>query len=487
MKYDYTFHPFLLSSFHKIFGRPGTTIDSVKYLYEYLKKLKRERKIKTITILEEKVYVEKFYLRDYSRYYAEAFIQFQRFTQRVHFFSCKLTHKKIREILNSGDRKIISELGEKTYLGYVIVKPVKDESGSHLIGRSLLIPYPKNIQSNTRHYLMSENEASLFGIDLKIKSIPFHEQDIAVGACASACLWMTQFVLKEWFDIPIRSLAEITELSRIQSPYASPYPVYPSAGLTLSEIANYIQHLKLHFHRADRSDISFTLKNLERRGITGLTDDIIVENLIKSYFHSGFPIICGLQFFDGQQETDMHAVLLSGYKENKNGEIVELYIHDDQIGPYCRTEIDGSIKKWKNEWLLLDDVSKIELYDIIVPVDPLVKLRFLDFCIYFYYNLKPQVDQLGLKSESRLYHINEYKKQILSNKQIALYIDENEKEFSEKFNPKVRFLSKNMPRYVWVAHVIENGESSIDVVFDANRTIIHDPIAIIYFNDEEQK
>ena len=479
MKYDFVFHSFSLNSFYKIFSKPATTVDSVKYLYEYLKKLKRERRLETITLLEEKVYVEKFYLRDYSRYYAEAFSHFPRFTKRLHFFSCKLTHSRLKELINS-DKESLKNFVDENYLGYVIVKPVTDEANSCLIGRSLLKTYPTTINDNIRRYLKSKNEASLFGIDLVIDSIPFQEQDIAVGACASACLWMTQFAIKKWFNIPIRSLAEVTECSRIQTPFASPFPVYPSAGLTLAEIANYIQNLNLHFHRTDKDDIKLTLKNLENEGITGLTEDEIIETLIKAYFDLSFPIICGLQFFDGQEEADMHAVLISGYREDKNGKIVELYIHDDQIGPYCCTELDGSIKIWKNEWLLLNDVSKIELREILIPVDPLVKLRFLDFSVYYYYHIKPQADSFGLKSIPKLYHINEYKRQILT-KQISTYIDEKREVIYDKNNPKLRFLSKNMPRYIWVAHHLQNNKEVVDVIFDANRTIVRDPITELYF------
>ena len=64
-----------------------------------------------------------------------------------------------------------------------------------------------------------------------------------------------------------------------------------------------------------------------------------------------------------------------------------------------------------------------------------------------------------------------------------MYIDEKEKEISEELSPKLRFLSKNMPRYIWVAHIKQDDKAYVDVIFDANRTIVRNPIAELYFNN----
>ena len=59
-----------------------------EYFYEYLKGLKKEKygdKYKIIILIENE-YVDKYYLRDYAKYYAEAFSQNKRFTKRIYFF-----------------------------------------------------------------------------------------------------------------------------------------------------------------------------------------------------------------------------------------------------------------------------------------------------------------------------------------------------------------------------------------------------------------
>lgn len=463
---------FSVNSFNRgyleeIFGATSAPLSRIDYFNEYFNGLKSENNYDEITIIKENKYIDKFYLRDYSRYYSEAFEQFHNRSERIHFFSGSITKKEFREILKKGKSEKLLRTGEdkeRKYLGHITVKPVKDEYNSKLIGRTAVATYPKKEGQNSRIYLKANNHCSLFGIDLFIDAVPFKEQDPAVGACASACLWVSQFVMNNWYSIPIRSLAEITELSRLQTPYAYPTPLYPSAGLTPAEITTYVEKLSLHFHIIGVEKI-FKYAQRETNGNVNLEIvDELIEDIIKAYINAGFPIICALKLSNQNDDGgEGHAVLLSGYKTNRDDKIIELYLHDDQIGPYCRTEFNGCKISWKNNWNDFCNIDNILLTKFIIPVDPLVKLNFLQFLAPYYLNWKVN----SYKAELKLYHISNYKKLI----------------FSKKFKRKTKILSKNMPRYVWVVHLYENDTKNIsrDAIFDANTVILRSPIEIVEF------
>jgi len=474
MSKNYSVIPFSRSALESIFGPTHAKLNRIDYLNEYFEKLMKEKSIKNITIVKEEEYIDKFYLRDYSRYYAEAFEIFPNRSQRIHFFSRGFDEEEFKNILVSGDNENLfgnddNKVDKKCeYLGHITVKPVKDDENSSLMGRSVLAPYPNKEGDNNRFYLTAKNQCSLYGIDLILNSIPFHEQDMAVGACASACLWMSQFIIENWFSIPVHSLAEITEMSRLKAPYTAPAPLYPSEGLTPAEVVAYTEQLNLHFHVIRMEDIIENATD-DTQDIDLDVIDELIQDIIKAYFNAGFPIICGLDIYEKYDESveenyyDGHAALLTGYKEDKDEEIIELYLHDDRIGPYCRTKFFDTKFDWNNNWITSGEAEKVILSKFIIPVDPLVKLNFLWLFPPYHYIWKENSE----KAELKIYHISSYKKSI----------------FNKKFKNKEKILSRNMPRYVWVLHLYENDDKNIsrDVIFDANRILLREPIEIVEF------
>lgn len=468
MKPNFKIHEFSLESIENIFGKTTAPIDKNKYIYDYLNTLKTIKGFGKITIVEEIDYIDKFYLRDYSRYYSQSFDGFDSHSSRLHFFSCDFDEDEFYNMLQSNSQKdnIIKKKDEANendpYLGHITVKPVKDAFESKLMGRTALSVYPKEDGSKIRKYITVPNHCSLFGIDLSINSIPFHQQDIAVGACASACLWMTQFVVNNWFSTQISSLSEITELSRLLTAYSYPSPVFPSGGLATAEMVNYIQTQNLHFHILDIPNLRLEVRRLNQNRINVNFNEMI-EDIIKAYVGAGFPIICGIRFTKNDSHAGAHAVLLSGYKEEADGIINEIYLHDDQIGPYCKTNFCGANDNWENDWIFSGLKDKITLYKIIIPVDPLVKLDFLR-CAPNFYKAKNQT----YKSELNIYHVSEYKKSLLE----------------KSFRDKSEILSMNMPRYIWVIRLFENDDvdPTRDIVFDANRTFMRRMIVQVIFD-----
>ena len=158
-------------------------LSEADYFYSYLELLRRELSQKVgkrndeykIIIVVENEYVDKYHLRDYSKYYAESFSREGRFTKRMHFFLSNLTKEKFEEKLledlsnyNKNNIKKIRDSYQASYLGYTIRKPIQNDEGYYLIGRTNLRPYLKELPNNAhRNYLVCQNECSLFGIRLK--------------------------------------------------------------------------------------------------------------------------------------------------------------------------------------------------------------------------------------------------------------------------------------------------------------------------------
>jgi len=472
---NFKIYDFTKQALEEIFEINNIQSDKIDYIYDYFNNLKIEKKYPCISIIHETDYIDKFYLRDYSKWYSQLFEKSDSHSSRIHFFSCKIDDEEFKKILKTGKHKTLlidkkCETNETDpYLGHITIKPVRDTNNTKLIGRTALSVYPDIKGNDKRNYIKVPNHCSLFGIDLEIESMPFHEQDIAVGACASACLWMTQFLINDWYSIPILSLSEITEMSRLLSPVSTPSPTFPSAGLTIAEMANYLERMDLRYHVFDLKEL-ILLKNVLKDdfGINVSLDEMF-EDILNAYFTTRFPIICGISLYKNDLNNKdkfvgAHAVLLTGYKVDSDDNIIGLYLHDDQIGPYCRTTFAGSFFHWENKWTDSPKIDKIILDSFLIPVDPLCKIDFLRSAPSFY---KIKSNRNIIKAELNVYHISKYKNELLL----------------KQFRDKEEILSQNMPRYVWVIHLYENDDKNIsrDIVIDANRTHFRNKITEVEF------
>ena len=399
-----------------------------KYLASYLKEIGASK-----YVVEEE-YVDKDYLTDYCRFYARSHERFERYTTRLHFFAGACPKGDLIDCLDSqGINRIQSD-----YLGYIVVKPVKDGKGRKpLIGKTILKTYEETDGSDRRKFIKEEYRASLYGIDLHVDSMPFQAQDNGVSACATIALWSAIHPLCRSFKTPRHSPSEITEIS-FQQNMASPPSigrVFPSDGLTLWQIVSYIRSINL-----DIESIDIENKIKENKSI--------VKDTVKTYVDSSLPIIAVLEM-TGKNKSGCHAAVISGYRYDKSGDVKELYVHDDQIGPFSRVKSKDNFESWENEWLKMG-YDKVLLRKFIIPLYPKIRLPYMK--IYpFYEGLRKKVDGKGLQLNVSLKQVKEYKAELLK---------------SDIENKKDR-LKALLPRFMWVMSLRKGEIKLADGIYDA--------------------
>jgi hypothetical protein len=405
--------PFKQTDFSTLIGNSL----QANYIYQYLTALNAK------TFVVEDDYIDKNYLIDYQKFYSRSFEEIKRFTKRIHFFSGQFS---IRELERTLDDNNIQDFGK--YLGFVVVRPIKDPNGNPLIGRTLVQTYPPSTNGKKRFYVTADYDASLFGIDLSIKSIPFQTQDQGVSACATIALWTSLQSLIPVFGIPERSPAEITEMAM---EFPSQSRIFPQTGLTLGQILTCIRSMDL--------DVE----------VIKAADNDVIATAIKAYTYAGIPLIGTLKL-SKESSVDYHAVVIDGYQYDNDGTLTELYVHDDQIGPYSRVEPNPDFINWKNKWST-DLGYQVELGEVLVPIYHKIRLPFHH--IYQHYaSKKDYIARYDVTLDLYLTTVQKYKNSLIS----------------KRIDGKSKLLQMSLPRFIWIERACEKGKRDPihDDVFD---------------------
>jgi hypothetical protein len=416
--------PFSLDSLKQFFKQSI----KVRYIFDYLSELGAK------TCIIEDRYIDKDYMVDYQKFYSRSFEKLPRETTRIHFFNEYLCEDDLMVALNGKYEQLT-----QSYLGFVVIKPIYRDSNKEipLLGRTILKTYPKEDGNKKRFFVTEKYHASLFGVPLDVVSLPFQDQDLGVGMCATTALWSTMQPLINPYGIQRHSPAEITEISSLHPALSRRFP---SDGLTLEQILRYIQSAGL---------------DVEVIGATEKTIPIAV----KAYINARVPIIAILALkHRGEPEEvwDWHAAVISGYKSNECRNVEELYIHDDGIGPFCRAHpVHNNFKFWDNEWISERGYDTCEVYHLFAPIYSKIRLTFP--LIFKYFEEKQNVARSPeLDLELLLYTIRKYKRFLL--------------DFKIKSKPDM--LKTFLPRFLWVIRTYYKNRLLRDDIFDATSVYV---------------
>jgi len=403
-----------------------------KYMLRYAKRLGCTK------IYVEEKYIDKDYIKDFQWFYSRSFEDIPKAVTRIFFFKDDV---KSNDLI--GCDKTDEEI-QKSCIGFVTVKPVKDKHGNFIIGRTVFNHYDRD---NRKVFVESEQHAYLAGREMSFKTLPFKCQDAAVGACASTALWIVVNGLKDRFDIPNMSLFEITKM-------ATKYPTFegrrfPSDGLSSGQMCFFLSELGLEFDLMNMID-----KNIVNE---------YFETIVKAYTAANIPIIAGLML-RGDEGDDHHAVVISGYQTADDGKIIQLYVHDDQIGPYASITSENGFKTWtyRKDYAWSKMYNSIELELLMVPLYHKIRLPFPRVWGF----RSDAIKSLGKMPAIRLADSNRYKKELRSR---------------DLDDPSC--LERRMPKYIWIFS-FKTRDKSADFIFDATSV---NPLEICIVFHKEKK
>jgi len=273
----------------------------------------------------EAPYVDRDYTSDYLNFYAGAFKDHARTTKRIHFFRVDVSDIFARQLSEQVEALERVSKEDHNYCGFVVVRPIAQGP----LGRTVL-RFPQIGKLTVRPAARADFQSHILGARLNVTGAPFIQQDMKLGACAQASIWMAgRAVETRHRRTSSYTIAEITSLAI--NPTDSELSRSLPAG---SEGLN-----PMHMIRALRGMGHQPLHMLFKEPECGKasTADIHAEEVIHHYLDSGLPVVVAM--------ADMgHAVCAVGYVEVPGAAIRDgkthsvfvrgLVVHDDQRGPY---------------------------------------------------------------------------------------------------------------------------------------------------------
>jgi hypothetical protein len=430
----------------------------IRYFDKYLTALK------AVTVVCEYNYIDRDYIEDYAAYYVRTFHEYKRKCCRLHFFSNKFTKDKFARLLKGEDVKGFDTQDlQEHYLGFIVIKPLPQT----VFGKTCLKTYSED---DKRQYpIIRTYKANLFGIDLRVKSIAYQEQDKIVAACASSAIWSAFQGTGLLFQHSIPSPVEITKAATKNFPHANRH--FPNEGLTAEQMAQAIRNVQLEPYLVD----------CKTENYDNLT------STIYAYLKGKIPMIFGFHIFhpdekDVLQNIGQHAVTVTGMSLQgdkkkfhnddfylKSSRINKIYVHDDQVGNFAKMELDGTTVLFKDK-----DKQAITLTSsfrgtekakaipkvIVVPLYHKIRIPF-NSILKIVLKLDELIKAVGkaIKAPTDwewdifLVEVSDFKRDI--------------RESHLEKQKKYEILTQELPRYMWRAICCINNERKYELLFDA--------------------
>lgn len=449
-----------------------TPIDVIKsknhfrYLTEYLGK--EGLNIKTIVVEED--YISKDFLKDYAAYYVSCFTHYDKCTKRLHFFSSGFSQKEF--ILNMLDKKSESESFWKSYCGFIVVKPIPVT----VIGTTVLKTYSgKQPNGNRLFWGTRTYKIHLFGKQLELESLAFQEQDSVLSACATSSIWTVLQKAAEDYSIVLKTPGEITKDAGLVADGERLFP--NKQGLQIRQMCQALQTSGL--------EVELRVNSIDRNYV----DSKYLKKNLNAYSSLGLPVILIIEVPSGYKDknatTDLnamsniayglHAISITGYKEvnlkslNKKKEdkgyynlLEKIYAHDDQWGHFARAEFENN-NLLNTTWSKFHESEKFpstKIVGLIVPVFPKVRISYDDIepillALMEIYKLSFEGElESGFVWDTKIMLSETYKQHVRLCEDLE--------------NPvKMGFLTRSLPKYVWVITCYCKEIRISDFIFDA--------------------
>lgn len=450
-----------------------------RYLLGYLAHLQ------AATIVVEFEYTDGDYLDDVATYYVKSFADYPRRCRRLHFFSEAFSEEAFRATLVNGAQGAASISGaaagteplnldlQASYLGFIVVRPLPNA----IIGRTVLATY--DTDGGRRYYpAVKEYVAHLFGIELRVQSLAYQQQDTVLAACATVALWSAFQKTAALFNTISPTPAEITRAAN-QSVFDT-RPL-PSRGLRTEQMARAIREVGLE-------------PDLIRCG-----PHVPLLSLLYGYLQLGLPVILGVDI----EGMGGHAITVTGFSlrpirhianEDVTGvdvpriglRIDALYVHDDGVGPFARMDVhdcvpaptrDDSAIFFTGEWRDAHGKPRpMRPVMIIAPVYHKIRLTSLD--------LQQWLVSLHSLAEAGLTADPPRSLEWRMELKQANALKATWRDASLPAAERARLLVSRLPRFIWCATLTADGAPIMEVLFDATGMARSFPGLDIVYHDQ---
>nr|GEU80791.1 hypothetical protein [Tanacetum cinerariifolium] len=427
------------------------------------------------TIVTEWPYISQSYLEDYASYYARCFVPYDRDCKRVHFFGALFSKRKLLAALSDEKSNADSDIW-KTYLGYIVVKPIPRP-----LGATLLRPYPPGDEEARVYPVKRPYRVNVLGREVLIETLIWQQQDTNVSACATTALWMAFHKTAFMFQTSLPSPYRITESAG--NLFTTDGRSFPNQGLDTYQLLKSIESLGLvselrnQFRHPDHHRLTAEQKVQQLRE---------AKAFIYAYLRLGLPVLVSIDF-----GAASHLVVVTGYRspatgyrytvsqEEVAGEevsyvarysdgITKLYVHDDGVGPYSRFGFDEEkglvITGWPDE-RQANGKERAHLFELIVPIIADVRIR--------YEQVYGQVAELAaLFRFFRVAYDSSTDTATPVVWDIHLQYSNVHKQATLQSTAgtaaqRQRLATRLLPKYVWIARALFLGEPLMELVFDA--------------------
>jgi hypothetical protein len=302
-------------------GSP-TPSDQVEYLAKYCLELGAR------SVVKERHYIDRHYIDEYAFYYSRTLAPPANSVSRFHVFSCELDDQELlaqmeAALASNEAREVIQEKLCESYLGFISIRPIP----SVPVGRTVLRRIKDEPGKPRDIWATSLHDVHLANLTLRIDGLAFQQQDVAVGACATAALWSALSRVARFDGMRAPTPAEVSEAAA-RHVLANGRSIPASAGLTIEQLSE-----------ASRS-CGFAPEVFR---VSEYPELFMVA--VHSYLLSGIPVVLGLGSHGGG-----HAVTAVGFQAIgaphpvlqtsipvRSARIKKLYVHDDRLGPYARS------------------------------------------------------------------------------------------------------------------------------------------------------
>ena len=433
---------------------------SSKNHFIYLKDYLGSNDLNTKTILIEDNYISKDFLHDYATYYSLCFEHYSKFCKRVHFFSNEFNDADFKKIIlqDETDSKDFWE----HYLGFIVVKPIP----LTVIGYTVLKTYSNSVNFNDRNFWgVRKYKVHLFGNEIELSSLAFQEQDSVLSACATTAIWSMLNKASIDFHTIMKSPSQITKDADNTSPDGS--RLFPNKGLNLLQICQAILNSGLV---SEIKQPDFDLLNDQNEFVAKFVSNKYLKKILNAYSPIGIPIILIINVPNGDQ-YGLHAITVSGFKQSApvpisptteiswlSDNIEKFYAHDDQWGPFARIDFIGGASL-NTPWTAFHpDKNQTFVTNIVVPVYPKIRISYedveyivlgIDAILTFFFNDKIVFD---LVWDIKIKYSEDVKADI--------------KNSSLENSEKISYLTKSLPKYIWLASCYIGEIKVFDFTFD---------------------